>query len=147
MSDLPPPPPPPPPPGRGSSRGPAGQGPGKEPGQDGQKRGMFGKGPGLPRWTIWVLLGVLVLLIFGSKLIPTESADKVAFGDFYAKLQAGQVESFKLNNETLKITGELKDGTKFTTTAPAGFPNEQDRQLIADKGVKFEPTSPQTNWI
>ncbi|MEI7993179.1 MAG: hypothetical protein WCH93_12235, partial [Actinomycetota bacterium] len=60
MSNLPP-PPPPPPPGRQPGRAPGGQG---GDGPEGRK-GPF-KGPGgLPRWSIWVLLGVLALLLFG----------------------------------------------------------------------------------
>jgi cell division protease FtsH len=94
-----------------------------------------------------VLAGVLALLLFGSRLIPTEPADKIGFGEFQTKLQAGQVKEIKLNNESLRITGELTDGSKFTTTAPVNFPNEQDRQLINAKNVEFTPVTPQSNWV
>ncbi len=147
MSNLPPPPPPPPPPGRTPGRGPAGPGAGKDAGPEGRGRLPFKGGAGLPRWSLWVLLAVLGLLLFGSRLIPTESSDKVGFGDFYAKLDQGLVKEFKLNNETLKITGELNDGSKFNTTAPLGFPNPKDRELIVAKGVSFTPTTPQSNWL
>src|SRR5262245_54275087 len=105
MSNLPPPPPPPPPPGRTPARGPSGPG-GKEP--EGRGRMPFRGNSGLPRWSLWVLLAVLALLLFGSRLIPTESADKVDFGEFYTHLQNGEVKSVKLNNQSLKITGELR---------------------------------------
>uniref|UniRef100_A0A6J7MB14 Unannotated protein n=1 Tax=freshwater metagenome TaxID=449393 RepID=A0A6J7MB14_9ZZZZ len=143
MSNLPPPPPPPPPPGRGPGRAQGGQG-GDSP--EGRK-GPF-KGPGgLPRWSIWVLLGVLALLLFGSRLIPTSSADKIGFGDFETKLQSGLVKEFRLNNQNLKIVGQLTNGDKFSTTAPVGFPNENDRKLIELKSVDFKPTSPESNWF
>ena len=143
MSNLPPPPPPPPPPGRGPGRG--ASGPGNE-GPEGRK-GPFKGGAGIPRWSIWVLLAVLALLLFGSRLIPTNSADKIGFGEFETKLQSGLVKEFKLNNQSLKISGQLTNGDKFTTTAPVGFPNEQDRALIETKGVDFQPTTPESNWF
>jgi len=143
MSNLPPPPPPPPPPSRGPGRGTGGSG--NEPGEG--RKNPFRSGSGLPRWTIWVLLGVLALLLFGSRLIPTDSADKLGFGEFESKLQSGQVKDFKLNNQTLKISGTLTNGDKFSTTAPVGFPNEEDRKLIEAKGVDFQPTTPESNWF
>jgi cell division protease FtsH len=144
MSNLPPPPPPPPPPGRTPGRGPAGPGGGKE---DGRGKGPLRGAAGLPRWSLWVLFGVLALLLFGSRLIPQESADKIGFGEFQAALEQGQVKEFKLNNATLKLTGELTTGKKFSTTAPNGYPNEQDRILLTQKNVTWEAKSPESNWL
>ena len=147
MSNLPPPPPPPPPPGRTPGRSSGNQG-GKS-GSDGEgKKGLaFRGGSGLPRWSIWVLLAVLGLLLFGSRLIPQDSANKITFGQFQTQLQGGLIKDITLNNQSLKLSGTLTNGDKFTTTAPVGFPNVDDRKLIDAKGVDFKPTTPTSNWL
>ena len=148
MSNLPPPPPPPPPPSRGPAGGPGGSGNEPGEGRKGPFRSGAGRsGSGFPRWAIWVMLGVLALLLFGSQLIPSDTGSKIGFGEFESKLQSGQVKDFKLNNQTLKISGTLTNGDRFTTTAPVGFPNEEDRKVIEEKGVDFQPSTPQSNWF
>src|SRR5262245_11317415 len=112
MSNLPPPPPPPPP----SGRGPGGSSqppqrpriPGRPSGQNnnGQGQGQS-RGPGLPRWSVWVLLGLLVLLLFGSRLIPTNNGKELSYGEFMTQVKAGAVKKANYNNASGHITGEL----------------------------------------
>ena len=73
MSNLPPPPPPPPPPGR--STGSRGPGPGSTPPPP--ERAKPGRA-GLPKWTIWVLLGVLALALLSPRLLPEPDVDELA---------------------------------------------------------------------
>ncbi len=140
MSELPPPPPPPPPPRNRSPQRPSGDG--------GSNKGPSGGRPALPRWSPWILLGLILLLLFGQQLLPEPERERLGFNEFLTQVAEGKVESVKLNNSTLTITGTFANGGgKFSTTAPPGFPNEQDRQLLAEQGVDFEPTTPTTNWF
>jgi cell division protease FtsH len=94
------------------------------------------------------VLGLVLLMLFGQQLLPEPDREQLGFDEFITQVEQGNVESVKLNNSTLSITGTFTgDGGKFSTTAPPGFPNEQDRALLAEQGVEFEPTTPTTNWF
>ena len=101
----------------------------------------------MPKWSPWVLLGIILLLIFGPQLLPGPDREKIGFEDFITQVNAGKVDEVKLNNTTLGITGSFTDGSEFSTTAPPGFPNEGDRELLRTKGVDFVPSTPQSNWL
>src|SRR5512134_2878558 len=142
MSNLPPPPPPPPPPGRSSgSRGP---GPGSTPPPP--ERAKPGRA-GLPKWTIWVLLGVLALALLSPRLLPEPDVDELAYSELKTLVAQGDVEEIKLNNNTLAISGTLKDGTEFTSFVQAPGPTEDDLALFEENGVTFSPSTPKTSWI
>ncbi|MFM8847266.1 MAG: ATP-dependent zinc metalloprotease FtsH [Actinomycetota bacterium] len=139
MSDpTPPPPPPPSPDSNRRSRRPAGRG------ESPDRPGVSGR---MPKWSPWVLLGIILLLIFGPQFLPGPDREKIGFEEFVTQVDAGKVEEVKLNNTTLGITGTFTDGSEFSTTAPPGFPNENDRDLLRSKGVDFKPTTPQSNWL
>ena len=122
MSNLPPPPPPPPPPGRSSgSRGP---GPGSTPPPP--ERSKPGRtGAGLPKWTIWVLLGVLALALLSPRLLPEPDVDELAYSELKTLVAQGEVEEIKLNNNTLAISGTLKDGNQITPIANGKLTGDQ----------------------
>ncbi|MGD9705274.1 MAG: ATP-dependent zinc metalloprotease FtsH [Acidimicrobiia bacterium] len=144
MSNLPPPPPPPPPPGRSSgSRGP---GPGSTPPPP-ERSKPARTGAGLPKWTIWVLLGVLALALLSPRLLPEADVDELAYSELKTLVRDGKVDEIKLNNNTLAITGTLKDGTEFTSFVQAPGPTEEDLALFESEGVKFSPNTPKTSWI
>ena len=103
--------------------------------------------PAMPKWSPWVLLAIVLLLIFGPQLLPGPNREKIGFEEFVTQVEAGRVDEVKLNNTTLGITGSFVDGSEFSTTAPPGFPNEVDRELLRTKGVDFQPNTPQSNWF
>src|SRR4249920_1697811 len=154
MANLPPPPPPPPPSGRGPggsptpppnrrlpSNRPNPQGGGQGPGQN-----QGGRGPGLPRWSIWVLLGLLVLLLFGSRLIPTNSGKEISYGSYLSQVKAGDVAKSNYNNTSGRITGETTSGQKFTTSGPTPLP-DADQKLIVEKVPEATFKSPSSSWL
>ncbi|MFZ9427818.1 MAG: ATP-dependent zinc metalloprotease FtsH [Ilumatobacteraceae bacterium] len=149
MSEPTPPPPPPPPPSPQPSR----RGPGRRTDATDKNspdpRSAEGKSgrPAMPKWSPWVLLGIILVLIFGPQLLPGPDREKIGFEEFITEVNAGKVDEVKLNNTTLGITGSFTDGSEFSTTAPPGFPNESDRELLRTKGVDFKPTTPQSNWF
>jgi cell division protease FtsH len=110
MSNLPPPPPPPPPGGRG----PGGQ---PTPPERPRQPGRPARPTGLPRWTVWILIGVVAALLFGSQLLTTDDGKSISYNEFMTNAKNGQVQEAKYNNDSGTISGVLKDGTKFTTTA------------------------------
>jgi len=119
---------------------------GPQPGSNGQSDGRSGR-PAMPKWSAWVLLGIILVLIFGPQLLPGPDREKLGFEEFITQVEQGRVDEVELNNTTLSITGTFTDGSEFSTTAPPGFPNESDRELLRTKGVDFKPSTPQSNWL
>jgi cell division protease FtsH len=156
MSNLPPPPPPPPPSGRGPG-GPPSQPPnrpripsrpsGNQNNQNNQGGGQGGgRVPGLPRWSVWVLLGLLVLLLFGSRLIPTNNGKEISFGEFMTQVKAGDVKKANYNNASGRITGELTNGQKFTSSGSTPL-TDADQQTIVEKVPDATFKSPSSSWL
>jgi cell division protease FtsH len=147
MSELPPPPPPPPPP---PNRAPGGRGPGQN--NDQQKRPARS---GFPRWTPWVLVGLVLVLLFGQQLLPSTEREKLDYTDFVAQVEQGNVADFTVNNSTLSITGHFTDdvqgGKEFSTTAPPNGPSDDDRtlfdQAVAEHNLKYTFKTPQSNFF
>lgn len=142
-------PPPPPPPSPESPRRNRRSTPSLKSGPNKSDQSPEGKNgrPAMPKWSPWVLLGIILLLIFGPQLLPGPDREKIGFEEFITQVNAGKVDEVNLNNTTLGITGTFTDGAEFSTTAPPGFPNESDRELLRTKGVDFVPTTPQSNWF
>ena len=78
---------------------------------------------------------------------PTTSTDKVSFTAFWSDVQDGKVKSVVVNNSTNSISGVLKSGEKFTSTAPNSFPDVNQTVELQTKGVDFEAKTPSSNWL
>src|SRR5215207_7387862 len=139
MSNLPPPPPPPPPGGRGPGGPPT---PPERPRQPGRPT----RPTGLPRWTVWILIGVVAALLFGSQLLTTDDGKSISYNEFMTAAKNGQVASARYNNDTGTISGEMTDGTKFTTTGPIPLP-DADQATLQDKVPGFEFHTPTSSWV
>src|SRR5262245_62167222 len=124
MSQPPPPPPPPPPPGR-SSRG----------------QGAGGREQ-MPRWTIWVLGGVLAAVLLLPSVMSRDSRKSITYTDLRTKVAADQVEKITWSNNGGNITGTLKDGTKFSSNGP-NDPPEEDLALFREHDVNVQFSNPQ----
>ncbi len=124
-----PPPPPPPPPGRGrgakrpddspnrshNDRSGSNKNKGNEFNADGTPS-TGGKGPGSwPRWTIWVLVGVLAAAFLVPSLWPSDSGEALDYSDWRALVIEGDIATADINASG-KITGEFTNGDKYTTT-------------------------------
>jgi cell division protease FtsH len=139
MSNLPPPPPPPPPGGRGPGGQPT---PPERPRQPGRPT----RPTGLPRWTVWILIGVVAALLFGSQLLTTDDGKSIPYSQFLTDAKNGQVASAKYNNDSGTITGEMKDQTKFTTTGPIPLP-DADQAALQAQVPGFEFHTPTSSWV
>jgi cell division protease FtsH len=89
---------------------------------------------------------LLAFSLFGTRIWPSDDGDKISYDAFIGLVEDGKVESVDYNNRNLRITGELKDSdSKFRTTAPAPGISEEDIRTIRDKGVEFNPDTPEAN--
>ncbi len=136
MSQLPPPPPPPPPPGRGQG----GQGPNRQPGRSPRP------GPGLPRWSVWVLLGVLAAVLFLAPLLSTDSSSDLGYREFLQQVERNEIDSITINNETGRITGETTKGESFSTSGPLEVPVD-DLRTFREHSVEYTFKTPQSSWL
>jgi cell division protease FtsH len=154
MSDLPPPPPPPPPGrGRGQRRpdhgGSGPKSPGDKVGAKSDGGSGSGRGPGSwPRWTIWVLVGVLAAAFLVPSLWPDDEGKSLTYTEWRQQVIAGEVATAEINTGSGRITGELVNGEEYTTSGGGerGV-SEADEQLLIDQNVDLEFRPPSNNWL
>ena len=143
MSNLPP-PPPPPPPGRGSGgRGPGGpNGPsGPTPPNSSGRRTP----PGLPKWSIALLVVVVLGALAATQFWPSSDSEKLKYSEFLTQVQQGKVESITIDNGNRTISGKYKTGGDFSTTADTQI-SDDDRKVFQDAGVQLSFKQPESNW-
>ncbi|MDO8390891.1 MAG: ATP-dependent zinc metalloprotease FtsH [Actinomycetota bacterium] len=138
MSNLPP-PPPPPPSGRGQQQG--NQNGPQPPAGGGKARGSW------PRWTVPVLVAVLLGTLLLNQVWPADEGDKLSYTEFVNAVELDEVAKFTLTNGSNSISGELKDGTKFTTTVRDNFPDQTERDLLDEHKVDWTTKEPDSNWL
>ncbi len=142
MSQLPPPPPSGNGRGSGDRRPPQGEGPGNDRGPYGRQ----GKSTGIPKWAIWVFLGLLA----GALLIPTllsrSDGRDISYTEFRSLVEQGDVESITVNNNTGGIKGQMTNGSEFSTTGQIPLP-DADLELLNEKNVDVEFKTPQSSFL
>ena len=142
MSQLPPPPPSGNGRGSGDRRPPQGEGPGNDRGPYGRQ----GKSTGIPKWAIWVFLGLLA----GALLIPTllsrSDGSDISYSEFRSLVEQGEVESITVNNNTGGISGEMTNGSEFSTTGQIPLP-DADLELLNEKNVDVDFKTPQSSFL
>ena len=160
-----PPPPPPPPPGRGrgskrpddnsadrrhGERTPANQNKGKTKNSEVNADGTpsSGRGPGSwPRWTIFVMLGVLAAALLVPTLLPSNSGESLEYSEWRTQVIEGKIATADINASG-KINGTFTNDDKYTTTGggPRGV-SDADEQLLIDNGVAYKFTAASSNWL
>ncbi len=128
MSQQSPPPPPPP----SSGRSPRGTGTGGR--------------ESLPRWSIWVLAGVVLAVLILPTFMNRTSRKEIDYSDLLAKVQQDQVQEITWDNNDGSITGELKDKTEFQSNGPLE-PSEDDRALFREHDVQVKFDTPGGSWL
>ena len=153
MSNLPP-PPPPPPPGRGEGqqngqqrRGEPDRRPERSHGD--QPSSGTGKGPGSwPKWTIWLLVGVVAAAFLVPSLWPSDKGESLEYSEWREQVIEGNISTAVINNGSGKITGEFTNGDKYTTTGDgATGVSDADRALMDEHDVQYEFEAPSNNWL
>jgi cell division protease FtsH len=105
-----------------------------------------GSSSGWPRPIVWGLVTVAVLVVLLSPLLGRTSNQDLDYSTFRQKVADGQVKSVEISNDSSHITGEFKDGKKFTSTGPTDIPQD-DLNLMRDKGVAYKFHSPSSNVL
>jgi len=100
----------------------------------------------MPRWAVWVLVAVAAGLIAGPRLWPASTATKVTYTEFLDLVQSGKVNSVEINNLSNTISGKMSDGSEFITTGAAAL-SDADEQLLKEKGVDYDYSTPQGNFF
>jgi len=77
----------------------------------------------------WVVAGLLVLLVASQFLGSGENREDLRFDEFRDRLAAGQVQTVEIHDGSSRITGELKNHTKFKTTYVADAGDRVTQQL------------------
>ena len=102
----------------------------------------------MPKWGLWVLLGLTLLVVVLPSLLSTNSSKKVSYSRFMAQVRDGSVDSIEVDNTSGSITGKLDSGSEFRTTGPldGGLP-DADLQVLSDKGVEVKYKTPTPGWL
>ena len=135
MSQLPPPPP------SGNGRGPDD----RRPNPDGSGSGPNGRptrSSGIPKWAIWVFLGLLAAALLVPTLMSRKSGEDLTYSQFRSEVEQGNVDSITVNNNTGGISGQLNNGKEFHTTGQVPLP-DADLALLDQKNVDVEFKTPQ----
>ncbi|MFZ9518044.1 MAG: ATP-dependent zinc metalloprotease FtsH [Ilumatobacteraceae bacterium] len=93
-----------------------------------------------------MLIVVAGALIVGPRLWPATTATKVTYTEFLDLVQSGKVESVEINNLSNTISGKMSDGSEFTTTGATSL-SDADEQLLKEKGVDYDYSTPQGNFF
>src|SRR5262245_32328035 len=136
MSQLPPPPP------SGNGRGPGDRPDGSGSGPSGRPN----RSSGIPKWAIWVFLGLLAAALLVPTLLSRKNGEDITYTQFRSEVEQGNVDSITVNNNTGGISGQLNNGKTFHTTGQMPLP-DADLALLNEKNVDVEFKSPQSSFL
>ncbi len=100
----------------------------------------------MPKWAIWAIVAAIVVLAFGSQFFAPSTGEKISYTEFLAEVRSGDVASITINNANNTISGEFKNGGKFSTTGAVNM-SDADEQLLKANGVDYDFVTPQPNWL
>lgn len=66
---------------------------------------------------VWLFIGIVIILLFNLFSAPKKTGEEIIFSEFMTKLEAGELEEVVIKDSNL--AGQLKDGKRFKTYAPA----------------------------
>jgi len=121
-----------------------GSSPDNKPGPDDQTPGRANGT--WPKWSAWVVMGILASLVIAASLINQGPGNSIAFSEFMGAVESGEIEQIKLNNLTQEINGD-RNGEPFQTTAHRQFPSEEELAVLRQNGVEFTPDTPTGNFF
>ncbi len=102
---------------------PGGMGPGRAGGQPGPVEQSW-------RWIVPIaVIVIIVLLLSGGSLLSHSSQKTLSFSQFMNDVNAHQVKSAQVDNNTGTITGTLSNGDSYATTGPLQMTPTQAAEL------------------
>ncbi len=108
----------------------------------------FSAGQGMPKWGLWVLLGLTLVIVLSSSLAASGDRERISYSDFMAEVRAGRVDTVEVDNTNGGISGELASGDEFRTTGPldGGIP-DADLTVLREQDVQVEYKTPQPGLL
>ncbi|MEM9134047.1 MAG: ATP-dependent zinc metalloprotease FtsH [Actinomycetota bacterium] len=101
---------------------------------------------GWPRWSAWVVVGLLIALLAMAGTLNQSETDDISYTQFLSDVSAGDVATVEYDNTTARISGTRVDGEIFSTTGVSPFPDE-DLALLRANDVDFVPKTPTSNFF
>ena len=94
------------------------------------------------------MVGVLLAAFVIPSFFGGDQGEEISYTEFIGKVNAGEVAEVEINNGNGTITGELNDGSRFTTTGGGerGV-SETDEALLVERGVRYTFETPSNNWF
>jgi cell division protease FtsH len=103
----------------------------------------------MPRWTIWVLIGVLLaVLVWPDAVDRGRRATASSSHEFRELVEAGEIATVEYNNNNGNITGDYVDEERgsYRTTGPVPL-SDADRELIdGQHRGDFDTPEPNPLW-
>ncbi|HSR66095.1 MAG TPA: ATP-dependent zinc metalloprotease FtsH [Xanthomonadaceae bacterium] len=75
---------------------------------------------------LWAVVAVVLMVVFQSFSPKTAGSDALTYDQFVQEVQDNRISKVSIGEDRTTISGERKDGTRFTTYAPA------DKDLVND---------------
>ena len=100
----------------------------------------------MPRWAVWALIALAAVLIVGPRLMPRPEQARFTYTEFLELVESGEVREVTINNLSNQISGTLADGREFVTTGAVSL-SDADEQLLKDKGVDYDYSTPTGNFF
>jgi cell division protease FtsH len=98
------------------------------------------------RWLIVGVIVAIVAIVFLSTDLPRTKPVQVDYYTFLTKADNGLVKTADVNNSDGTITGQLQDGTTYTTTGPVPS-NQKDMAAISKDGVTVKYVNPTSSLL
>lgn len=104
------------------------------------------KRKGLPLWLLFLIVILVVGILWSGEYTPTQNPiKKISTTELYQAIENGNAKSILINPQTLEVTGEFNDGSKFSTTV--SDVGDLEKYAIAKKlEVKTELASSGFSW-
>ena len=114
---------------------------------DDQDSPRSGRGErGIPRWFLWIVLGLVAATFVVPQLLNTENRTEINYSDFIDRVDQGDVDEIRISNGDGEITGTFVGGEEFLSNGPID-PVAEHVQLLEDRNVKFEFYNKTTNFF
>ncbi len=109
---------------------------------DGSSRSSERSEQGWPKWSLWVLVGGLLVALVIPSFLGGEDRTELAFPEFVERVEAGDIASAEVDNTNGNITGELDNGEAYQSGGPLELP-EETGQLLRENVEDLEFVTPQ----
>ncbi len=98
------------------------------------------------RWLLGIVILVIIAVIVINYLDKPSTTKSLPYATFISTVKAHDVKSATINNATGVVTGELKDGTKYTVNGPVPYLSSEI-SAIKSNGVNYGFVTPESSIL